>query len=175
MASFNSKPDLPPQSLWSWRVCWGPGLSLEEFWSLCLRATCFSPVTASDPQLESDCSSGDMAKTLHSGSHSICIRSPHVTPSLPQQSTEPATSLASPASQGGELASIGVKPAPAGWTPKHMAGFLQHPAQLFLGTGQGRPSLNSSILNQSMVSYLDMPIMPAIILDDRHIHMYIHR
>ena len=57
--------------------------SLEKFWTLCFNATRSSPVVASDPRLESDCSSVDMTMTLHSGSHPSCIRYPpcdHLTP-----------------------------------------------------------------------------------------------
>lgn len=53
--------------------------SLEKFWTLCFSATRSSLVVASDPRLESDCSSVDMTMTLHSGSHPVCIRSPPVT------------------------------------------------------------------------------------------------
>lgn len=109
---------VPQDCLGTWAV------SLEKLWSLCLSATRPSHVIVSDLRLKWT---------------RFCTQSPfhvHLVPnSLRQQPPGPATSPACPASQEGELASIVVKPAPSGWTPKQMSSSIQYPAQLFPGTG----------------------------------------
>lgn len=81
-----------------------------------------------------------------------------------QQSPEPATSPACCASQEEKLTIIRGQREPAGWTPKEMSASIQYPVQLLPGTGWRWQSFDLSILTQSMLPYLNIPIVPIIIL-----------